>query len=139
MTYTQSDRPTVLVVEDEEDLRETLRFRLEAENRYEVLTAGNGHEALGMVRMRRPALVLSDVMMPGENGYRVSRAIREDEASGLLPDRTAIVLLTARDLRQDPEREKLFAEFAQADEILYKPCELDQIVARVDHWLAQAS
>lgn len=136
MTSPTHDRPTILVVDDEDDVRDTLSYRLQADGRWHVLTASNGLEALGVVRMHRPALVLSDVMMPGENGYRVARAIREDEASGLLPDRTAILLLTARDLREDPEREQMFADFSQADEILYKPCELDEIVARVEHWLA---
>lgn len=136
MTHGHNDRPSILIVEDEADLRETLRFRLELEDEWTVYTASNGLEALGAVRQVHPDLLLCDVMMPGENGYRVARAIREDEASGLLPGRTTIVLLTARDLRGDPEREQMFADFSQADEVLYKPCPLAVVIERVRFWLA---
>lgn len=132
---TAAPRPTVLVVDDEPDLVETLRFRLAATNRWTVLTAADGLEALDMVAAHHPELILLDVMMPEENGYRVSRAIREAEAAGRLPHRATILLLTARDLREDPEREQIFADFSRADDVLYKPYELEALVERVAGYL----
>jgi len=120
----------ILVADDEEDVVETVRFRLEREG-FEVVTAGNGLEALGAARVHQPELLILDVMMPGENGYRVSRMIREDQEVGAYPEAAKILLLTARDLRQEPEREQTMMEFSGADRALYKPFELDELVETV--------
>ena len=121
---------TILLVDDEPDLLETTKFRLELEG-YEVVTATDGLRGLEAFLEHRPSLVVMDVMMPGENGYRVARRIREDEESGKLSSRTPIVLLTARDLSGDPERENMFMEFSGADHVLYKPFDLEQLVDQV--------
>ena len=128
-------RIKILVVDDEPDIRETLQYRLALEERFEVVTADNGLEALGAVRVHRPDVILLDVMMPGENGYRVARAVREDEEAGRLAGRALILLLTARDLSDDPEREEIFHRFSRADEVIYKPFDLEALVGRLDHHL----
>lgn len=97
-----------------------------------MATAQDGLEALGTARSFQPDLVLLDVMMPGENGYRVSRMLRDDEARGVYPNGLAIVLLTARNLSADPEREELFHEFTRADRMIYKPFDLDTVVRAID-------
>ena len=125
---------SILVVDDEPDLVETIRFRLEQEG-HQVLTAGDGLEALATARSAEPDLMVLDVMMPGENGYRVAHQLREDEAAGRIGRRIRIILLTARDLRSDPEREQTFMEFSQADLMLYKPFDLEELVARVEELL----
>lgn len=94
-------------------------------------TAANGLEALGIARSFRPDLVLLDVMMPGENGYRVSRMLREDEVRGVYPKGLRIVLLTARDLSSEPEREEIFSEFSRADRTVYKPFEIEHLVGEI--------
>ncbi len=119
----------VLVVDDEPDVVAALIFRLDQEG-FEVLTACNGLEALELVRSQELDLVLLDVMMPGPNGYRVCKSIREEEESRGMR-RTPIILLTARDLRGDVEREQMFMDFSDADEVIYKPYELEQVVGRV--------
>ena len=120
----------VLLVDDEPDILETTKFRLEAEG-YEVVTASDGLEGLDTFRNERPDVLVLDVMMPGENGYRVARQIREDEESEGVDSPTPIVLVTARDLSDDPEREGMFMEFSGADHVIYKPFDLDDLVAHL--------
>ena len=59
-----------------------------------------------------PDLVVLDVMLPGENGYRVARTIRDEEAAGKRDARLPIILLTARDVSGDPQRERMFLSSA---------------------------
>ena len=61
----------ILVVDDDPDILETVCFGLDLEG-YRVIRAINGWEALGAVRVNRPDLVVLDVILPKENGYRVS-------------------------------------------------------------------
>lgn len=125
----------ILVADDEPDVLESLKFRLLLEG-YEVATAADGLEALGAARSGQPDLVLLDVMMPRENGYRISRLLREDEARGVYPEGLRIVLLTARNLASDPDRERIFLEFSRADLMLYKPFDLELLVERIARLLA---
>lgn len=125
----------ILVADDEPDVVESLQYRLMQEG-YEVITATDGLEALGAARSGQPDLVLMDVMMPRENGYRVSRMLREDEDLGAYPRGLKLVLLTARNLASEPDRERIFLEFSRADLMLYKPFDLDELVARVVELLA---
>ena len=121
----------LLLVDDEPDVILALQFRLEQEG-FEVLIASDGLEALEVLRSQTPDLVVMDVMMPGENGYRVSRLIREGEKTSGGHRRTPILLLTARDLRDDPERERIFMDFCGADEVIYKPFELEEVLGRIE-------
>lgn len=123
-------KPKILLVDDEADLLETVRFSLEKEG-FDVATASDGDEGFKKVQQIRPDLVVLDVMMPKENGYRVSQKIREEEKAGRLTKRTPIILLTARNLSGDPDREKMFMNFSQADLMMYKPFEMDELIGRV--------
>ena len=78
-------------------------------------------------------------MMPRENGYRVARTLREDERRGVYPHGLKIALLTARDLSGEPDREEIFLEFSRADLMLYKPFDLEELVARIGGLLAEAN
>jgi two-component system cell cycle sensor histidine kinase/response regulator CckA len=69
-------RPVVLLVEDDEPVRELLA-RLLADRGLEVLAVSSGEEALDVERGRRIDLMLSDVMLPGQNGFEVARLIRQ--------------------------------------------------------------
>ncbi len=122
-------RKTILIVDDEPDILLTSQFQLEQEG-YEVSTAINGWEALGAVRAIQPDLVVLDVMMPKENGYRVSKMIKEDVVSGRIKP-TPVIIVTARKLDKDPEREGMFEAFSQADTVIYKPFDLDELVKNV--------
>ena len=126
---------TVLVVDDDPDILETTKVAL-SRSGYDVVTAVNGFEALGAARILKPDLILLDVMLPRENGYRVARALREDEAAGVYDRPNSIILVTARDLSSTPDREQLFNDFARPDRVIYKPFDLDDLLGQVEDVLA---
>jgi len=110
---------TILVVEDETTLRETLAEALEAEG-YRVVTAADGREALERFRGDRPDLVLLDLMLPELSGVEVTRIIRAE--SGV-----PIVMLTAK----DSELDKVVGLELGADDYVTKPFSLRELTARI--------
>jgi DNA-binding response OmpR family regulator len=128
------DKPKILVVDDEPDLLSTLEYRLQQEG-YEVDTADNGLTALERAQADRHDLIILDVMLPGENGYRVAQTLREGEVRAGR-SRTPILLLTARDLSSDPEREKMFMDFSRADFMMYKPFDMGELLETIQSLLA---
>ena len=109
----------ILVVDDEEDLREILRFNLEAEG-FEVETAASAEVAFDMLSMHYD-LVLLDVMMDRMSGFEMAQKLRE---SG---DNTPIIFLTARDAHDD----QLQGFGVGADDYITKPFSFDTVLARV--------
>jgi DNA-binding response OmpR family regulator len=110
---------TILVVDDEPTLRETLAEALESEG-YRVITAADGHDALAQFRAGRPDLVLLDLMLPELSGIEVCRIIRAE--SGV-----PIVMLTAK----DSEIDKVVGLELGADDYITKPFSLRELSARV--------
>ncbi|WP_448701386.1 two-component regulator propeller domain-containing protein [Mucilaginibacter sp. AW1-3] len=89
-TATDTSRPTVLVVEDDPDLRNFLENKLN--NYYQVVTATNGFEGLNMAKSSYPDIVISDVMMPEMDGIQMLDAIKHDHNVSHIP----VILLTAK-------------------------------------------
>ncbi len=112
---------TILLVDDEEDILELLRYNLEREG-YRVLTARNGAEALPLLNTP-PDLCVLDVMMPAMDGWELSRRIRAHAKSSHVP----IIFLTARDSEVD---EVLGLELGATDYIT-KPVRVRTFIARV--------
>jgi len=116
----------VLIVDDEQDILETLDYSLELRG-FEVINAVDGLEALEKAKRCHPDIMLLDVMLPGCNGYEVSRLLKEwmetDPAASEFP----IILLTARKVDSE-EREKFIATWSRADACIYKPFEMDEIL-----------
>jgi excisionase family DNA binding protein len=83
-TATPSEGPLVLIVDDDEKLREYVRVNLEAEG-YEVREAGDAEGALGALGERSPDLILLDVMMPQVDGWETLRRIQEHTGVGAIP------------------------------------------------------
>ena len=110
---------TLLVVEDERPLAETLRFNLEMEG-YRVRTAEDGIEGLSMARALQPDLVLLDLMLPRMDGLDVLRGIRETSQAPVL-------LLTAR----TSEADRVKGLDLGADDYITKPFLLAELKARV--------
>ena len=110
---------TILVVEDETTLRETLADALEAEG-FRVVQAADGREALARFRGDRPDLVLLDLMLPELSGIEVCRIIRAE--SGV-----PIVMLTAK----DSELDKVVGLELGADDYVTKPFSLRELSARI--------
>jgi DNA-binding response OmpR family regulator len=110
---------TILVVEDEPTLRETLAEALEAEG-YRVVTAADGRDALTRFRAERPDLVLLDLMLPELSGIEVCRIIRQESGA-------PIVMLTAK----DSELDKVVGLELGADDYVTKPFSLRELSARI--------
>jgi DNA-binding response OmpR family regulator len=111
---------TVLLVDDEESLRESLRFLLQ-QQQYRVLLASDGPECLRVVQQERPDLILLDVMLPGLDGFEVCRQLRSGGFSG------AILLLTAR----GEEIDQVVGLELGADDYVVKPFRHRELLARV--------
>ena len=93
------ESPVILVVDDEEEIRELCRVNLEFEG-YAVVEAADGVEALEKARSERPDLIFLDVMMPRMDGWEVLRQLKEaDDTSGI-----PVVLLTAKTGEEDQIR-----------------------------------
>ncbi|MBN1885980.1 MAG: response regulator [Candidatus Krumholzibacteriota bacterium] len=125
----------ILIVEDDEDIVETVKYSLELRG-FTVDVAYDGLHALRKARKEHYDLMLLDIMLPGKNGYEVSRILKEEMAQGLI-DPFRILVLTARKV-DSAEREDFLATWSQADEYMYKPFELGDLIARIeDHIKAQ--
>ena len=111
---------SLLIVEDDDDLRPTLARRL-SEAGYEVATAATGPDALAAVAERVPDLVVLDVMLPGLDGIEVCRRLRADHP--LL----YILMLTAR----ADELDRVVGLEVGADDYVTKPFSIQEVVARI--------
>ena len=112
----------ILVVDDEEDLREILRFNLESEG-YTVETAASAEEALSKLGIRNSefGIILLDVMMYKMSGFEMAEELRRRG------DNTPIIFLTARDAHDD----QLQGFGVGADDYITKPFSFDTVLARV--------
>lgn len=118
----------VLVVDDEEDLRELIMKVLESKG-LEVYGASQGEEALEKVRAIKPHLVLLDVMMPDIDGWEVCRRIKNDPGT----KDVVVSMLTVRG--RDPDKVKSF-DYAIADWHISKPVDIEDLSKTV-LWLLQ--
>lgn len=124
----QCERMRILVVDDNADMRRYLERLLG--KRWTVETAGDGATALACVQAHAPDLVLSDVMMPGMDGFGFMRALRENPATARIP----IMLLSAR----AGEEASIEGMRAGADDYVVKPFSARELLARIEARLAQA-
>jgi DNA-binding response OmpR family regulator len=115
-------QPTILVADDEDDVRELIAYRL-TRSGYKVIGAGDGLEALELATERTPDLMVLDVMMPKLDGYELTRRVRAEQSLRAIP----VILLTARSQATDVDR----GFEVGADDYLKKPFNPDELVARV--------
>ena len=118
----------ILIAEDERDIRELITYTLQFAG-YEVVSAGDGEEAVQLTLLEKPDLVLLDVRMPRMNGYEACKAIKADEKTKGIP----VVFLSAKG--QDAEIQAGMQ--AGAVEYMVKPFSPDQLTARVKVVLAK--
>lgn len=116
-----ADVPRILVVDDEEDLCEILKFNLETEG-YEVDTAPNAEEALKL-NLNNYSLLLLDVMMGEISGFKMASIIRKNPVTTNMP----VIFLTAK----DTENDMLTGFSLGADDYISKPFSIRQVIARV--------
>ncbi len=117
---------TILVVEDEPSLQETLVYNLE-KNGYKVEAAGDGRSALEVARRLKPDLLILDIMLPELDGFEVTKILRKEMS-------TPILMLTAR----DDEIDRVVGLEVGADDYLTKPFSMRELLARVKAQLRRA-
>ena len=117
----EETKPKILVVDDEEDLCEILKFNLETQG-YDVTTAYSGEEALEKDAASFN-LILLDVMMGGMNGFDVAHRLRANEET----QNTPIIFLTAK----GTENDKIMGFNAGADDYISKPFSIREVLLRI--------
>ena len=113
-------KKTVLIVEDEKNIVDIIRFNLQRTG-YDTLEAYDGEAGLAMAREKKPDLILLDVMMPKMMGFDVCRALREEG------DNVPVIILTAR----EEEEDKILGLEIGADDYITKPFSMRELLARV--------
>ena len=113
-------KKTVLIVEDEKNIVDIVRFNLQHEG-YGTLEAYDGEAGLALAREKKPDLILLDVMMPKMMGFDVCRALREEG------DNVPVIILTAR----EEEEDKVLGLEIGADDYITKPFSMRELMARV--------
>ncbi len=121
---------TILVVEDEPDIRNLVNYNLSQEH-YKVLEAEDGEQALKIVQRDKPSLVVLDLMLPGLSGMEVCKRLREQSDTEKLP----ILMLTAK----AGEADRVVGLEMGADDYLAKPFSPRELVARVRAILRRAN
>lgn len=121
----KGNRPVVLIVEDNKELRNHLKSELSYQ--FQVKEAANGLLGLKMIKKFYPDIVISDVMMPEMDGFEMCRQAKNDIETSHIP----IVLLTARSLEED----RIEGYDTGADEYLSKPFNINVLKARIKNLL----
>ena len=121
---------TILIVEDEADLTELLRYNLESEG-YRIVTAENGEEAVERIRDGVPDLILLDWMLPGLSGIELCRRWRARDETARVP----IIMITAR----GEEEERVRGLATGADDYVVKPFSMPELGARIKALLRRSS
>ena len=114
---------TILIVEDEEAVRELEKFILEQQG-YDVMEARDGLEGLAKAEFRRPDLILLDLMMPDVSGGRMYDEMKEHPTISGIP----IVVVTGK-----PDAHEMFDDQIGPDDVIMKPFEADTLLGRIRH------
>ena len=121
-------RNKVLLVEDDRNLQEAIRYNLVAQG-YDVLISGDGNTALSLARSDHPDLLVLDLMIPGIGGQEVCRILRREGSTA------AIIMLTAL----DSEADRVQGLEMGADDYLVKPFSMRELLARVSAQLRRTA
>ncbi|MEE2753830.1 MAG: response regulator [Candidatus Latescibacterota bacterium] len=121
----------IMIVEDEEGTRETWQEFFQGSG-YDVFGAGDGQQALDMIRMNRPDIVLLDLRLPGLDGYQVCQRLKSDPLTSEIPVIMITAFLTGA---SDTVRGLEYG----ADDYLNKPVDLDVLAAKVNSVLRRVS
>jgi DNA-binding response OmpR family regulator len=111
----------ILIVEDEEAVRELEKFILEQQG-YEIMEARDGLEGLAKAEFRKPDLILLDLMMPDVSGGRMYEEMREHPATAGIP----IVVVTGK-----PDAHEMFDAELGPENVIMKPFEAETLISRI--------
>jgi DNA-binding response OmpR family regulator len=120
---------SIIIVEDDEDVADSIRYNLEKEG-FRVRLASTGESALNLILERPPNLILLDLNLPHMNGFELCRRLRAEASTSHVP----IVMLTAR----TEESDKVLGLNMGADDYVTKPFSMRELVARVNAALRRA-
>lgn len=112
----------LLIVDDEADLAEMIKFRME-NNGYEVLLAHDGQAALEMARKEKPDLIILDLMLPKMDGYKVCGLLKKDGRYAHIP----VIIFTAKGQEEDMK----LGEELGADAYIIKPFEPQVLLGKI--------
>lgn len=115
-------KETVLIIEDDPDIVELIRYNLEREG-YPVITANDGELGLHEARRRKPGAILLDLMLPGMDGLEVCRLLKQDESTLAIP----ILMVTAK----NEESDVVTGLELGADDYISKPFSPRELIARL--------
>jgi two-component system, OmpR family, alkaline phosphatase synthesis response regulator PhoP len=113
----------ILVVDDEKDIVDLLKYNLEKEKEFKVITALNGKEALETATQSKPDLILLDIMMPEMNGFDVCKKLKNGAVTSNIP----VIFLTAK----ENEIDEIIGLELGADDYIQKPISPRKVIARV--------
>ena len=119
----KTSKAKILVVDDEPNIVQTLKDRLEM-NEYVVVTACNGDEGLKTAQQERPDLILLDVIMPILDGHEMLEKLRQNEWG----QDVSVIMLTARSQTQDIQR----AKDCSIDDYIIKPFDLSELLEKIE-------
>lgn len=118
----------ILVVDDERNLVDLIKLRLQANN-YQVLAAYDGRQGLDLARNEKPDLIILDLMLPKIDGYKLCRLLKFDEKYQHIP----VIMFTAR----TQECDKKLGEEVGADAYIVKPFDPDALLLKIEALLRE--
>lgn len=116
----------ILLVDDEPDLVEFVKMRLEANN-YDVLVANDGEEAFEVLAQNIPDLIILDIVLPKMDGHKVCELLKKDQRLAKIP----VLMLTARDRQEDMR----LAKKCGADGYIIKPFDAQSLLLDIENVL----
>jgi two-component system alkaline phosphatase synthesis response regulator PhoP len=128
-TNEETRRRSIVIVEDDEDIADSIRYNLEREG-FRVRVATTGEDALNLILDRPPNLILLDLNLPHMSGFEMCRRLRAEAPTARVP----ILILTAR----TDEADKVLGLNIGADDYITKPFGMRELVARVNAVLRRA-
>ena len=120
----------ILVVDDEKDIVDILKYNLERENEFEVIPAYNGKDALELAA-NIPGLIILDIMMPELNGYEVCKKLKSNPETSGIP----VIFLTAK----ENEIDEIIGLEIGADDYISKPISPRKVIARIKSVIRRTS
>jgi DNA-binding response OmpR family regulator len=119
------DKKKILLIDDEVDLVDLVKIRLELRGYY-IIPLYTSKRTMEVVKREKPDLVLLDIMMPDKDGYQVSKELRANKDTRHIP----IILFTAKPEQKDSI--KTGSKSASADGYILKPFDLDELVKKIE-------